>query len=315
MLYRDKPNFAATVNAASERLGISPTAVEKDYWVSEVLRDLNRVHAGDFILKGGTSLSKGYGVTNRFSEDIDLLIIPGERGRGATDTLIKSMADDAAEAVGGEAKSVGGAEQGRHRAYEVSYPTPRPQTATIQTRVLLEMGIRGGDWPARRVAIGSLLGDALAAAGVDIPAFDDLRPFKMVCLHPARTLLEKLFALHSVALAIEADPEFALRGHQGRHGYDVYQLLRDDDVLAVVSDPAQLHPILDDIEEYNRRFFGGVERPPDGFSQSPAFEGRATRASELLGSEYAATMPDLYFGDAPLPTWRQIGQRVGDVGL
>jgi hypothetical protein len=86
-LFRDSEEFGPTLDAAAEHLGISATAVEKDYWVSEVLRVLARNFAGDFIFKGGTSLSKGYRIVERFSEDIDILVRPG--GRGTTNRLMK----------------------------------------------------------------------------------------------------------------------------------------------------------------------------------------------------------------------------------
>ncbi len=70
--FRDSDEFGPTLDSAAERIGISPTAVEKDYWVSEVLRVLVVGFPGDFIFKGGTSLSKGYGIVERFSEDIDV---------------------------------------------------------------------------------------------------------------------------------------------------------------------------------------------------------------------------------------------------
>jgi hypothetical protein len=56
-LFRDSEEFGPTLDAAAERLGISATAVEKDHWVSEVLRVLARDFGGDFISKGGTSLN------------------------------------------------------------------------------------------------------------------------------------------------------------------------------------------------------------------------------------------------------------------
>ena len=62
--FRDSKEFGPTLDAAAERLGISATAVEKDYWVSEVLRVLARHFGGDFIFKGGTSLSKGYRIVD-----------------------------------------------------------------------------------------------------------------------------------------------------------------------------------------------------------------------------------------------------------
>jgi hypothetical protein len=106
--FRDLREFGPTLDAAAERLGISPTAIEKDYWVSEVLRVLGHGFEGDFIFKGGTSLSKGYRVVERFSEDIDVLVVPGERGRGATDKLMKAMGEAAGAGVGGSASTVGG---------------------------------------------------------------------------------------------------------------------------------------------------------------------------------------------------------------
>jgi hypothetical protein len=53
--------------------GISPAAVEKDYWVSEALRALASGYGDDFVFKGGTSLSKGYRIIELFSEDIGRL--------------------------------------------------------------------------------------------------------------------------------------------------------------------------------------------------------------------------------------------------
>ena len=61
-------------NVAEEK-GIVDNAVEKDYWVSMVLRAIFSLpYAAAFVFKGGTSLSKGWGLIERFSEDIDLAI-------------------------------------------------------------------------------------------------------------------------------------------------------------------------------------------------------------------------------------------------
>lgn len=61
-------------NVAEEK-GIVDNAVEKDYWVSMVLRAIFSLpYAAAFVFKGGTSLSKGWGLIERFSEDVDLAI-------------------------------------------------------------------------------------------------------------------------------------------------------------------------------------------------------------------------------------------------
>lgn len=59
----------------AEKRGIVDNAVEKDYWISMVLRSIFSLpYATAFVFKGGTSLSKGWKLIERFSEDIDLAI-------------------------------------------------------------------------------------------------------------------------------------------------------------------------------------------------------------------------------------------------
>jgi hypothetical protein len=61
---------------AHARLGLAPASIEKDFWVCWTLRALFRLPAwdGHLTFKGGTSLSKGWGLIARFSEDIDVVI-------------------------------------------------------------------------------------------------------------------------------------------------------------------------------------------------------------------------------------------------
>ena len=310
--FADLGEFAPTLEAAAEQLGISPTAVEKDYWVSQVLRVLGRDFGGDFIFKGGTSLSKAYRLVERFSEDIDILVLPGERGRGATDKLMKTMADAAAAGVGGSATAVGGSETGRPRSYEIAYPATRAPTALIRTGVLLEMGVRGGPHPHALVPIGSLLGDALEAAGTDLGEFDDLEPFEVAVLHPGRTLLEKLVLIHALAQQLAAGTGGSIDRRSGRHFYDVYQLLGNRQVLDLLADRDQTEQVMRSVEEINRAFFGGdgIEvRPAAGFASCPAFD-PTSDISTRLRAAYESTMPELYFGAGPLPAWNEICGRV-----
>ena len=315
MRFRDSDEFGPTLDVVAERLDISATGVEKDYWVSEVLRVLVASFPDDFVFKGGTSLSKGYGIIERFSEDIDMLVLPGDRGRGAVDKLMKAMGEAAAAGVGGEATGVGGAESGRHRSFAVSYPATRKRTALIATSVLLEMGVRRGRHPHERVAIGSLLGEALAAAGNDLDEYEDLAPFEVPVLHPARTLLEKLVHVHELSLPLIADDGQPPKPRSGRHFSDIHELLGDERVLRLLEDRHQTRAVIDSIDEITQKFFGGTEgasaRPEGGFASSAAFD-PATSASARCRVAYEATMPELYFGSDPLPTWDEICQRVAD---
>lgn len=58
-----------------DQMGILPALIEKDYWIMNVLYGLKK-QGFDFEMKGGTSLSKGYKIIDRFSEDIDIYIHP-----------------------------------------------------------------------------------------------------------------------------------------------------------------------------------------------------------------------------------------------
>ena len=59
----------------NNRLGLPIQAVEKDWWVTMVLKAVfSSSFAEHFVFKGGTSLSKAYHLIDRFSEDIDLAI-------------------------------------------------------------------------------------------------------------------------------------------------------------------------------------------------------------------------------------------------
>jgi hypothetical protein len=92
-------DLEALSGAAAEALGIpDPAFVEKDFWVVELLRSLVRPLAveatgkepasAEVLFKGGTSLSKAYGLIDRFSEDVDILVICRGLGRQTTDTRV-----------------------------------------------------------------------------------------------------------------------------------------------------------------------------------------------------------------------------------
>src|SRR5215813_12527108 len=72
---------------AAARLGAPEQNVEKDFWVTWTLDVLfNGLPAGHprFLFKGGTSLSKGYGLISRFSEDIDITVFREDLGQAAS---------------------------------------------------------------------------------------------------------------------------------------------------------------------------------------------------------------------------------------
>jgi predicted nucleotidyltransferase component of viral defense system len=75
-LHHDIKLFSDTLRAASRHLDIKLEFVEKDYWITLVLSRLSKSkYVAESVFKGGTSLSKGYNLIERFSEDVDIAII------------------------------------------------------------------------------------------------------------------------------------------------------------------------------------------------------------------------------------------------
>ena len=75
----EHPDFEQAVLEAAEHFrerGLRPAIIEKDYYVIEVLRIIAGTVGDKTIFKGGTSLSKGWNLIGRFSEDIDIFLDP-----------------------------------------------------------------------------------------------------------------------------------------------------------------------------------------------------------------------------------------------
>lgn len=70
-----RDDFSDLLRIVAVEKGIEPALVEKDYWIMHCLHGL-QILGLSFELKGGTALSKGFGLINRFSEDIDIRIEP-----------------------------------------------------------------------------------------------------------------------------------------------------------------------------------------------------------------------------------------------
>ncbi len=183
--------------------------VEKDYWVTHTLWAL---HEQGFAIwfKGGTSLSKGFGLIERFSEDVDVRLDAGTSG--LTDPVLSwknqrsgvserdAWFDRIAEAavVPGCAVTRDRSRSGRYQraaAFEVAYPalhSPRLPDA-MRPFVLLEVG-RARVVPAVTRPLSSWLHDLLEQEG-QLSDFTDNRPRAVRCIHPWVTALEKVEAI------------------------------------------------------------------------------------------------------------------------
>ncbi len=309
-LLRARRDFDATVDAAAGQRGISAVIIEKDYWVSQVLRTLASDFPGDFIFKGGTSLSKCYRMIDRFSEDVDILVVPSGRGGGAIDKLMKEMASAACAALGATPGG-GRSSRGESRTVHVPYPTRRPLAQGISPAVVLEMGIRGGDQPSEMLEAGCLLADILTQAGQEITAYEDLQAVLLPVLHPGRTLLEKLAVVHT---SLGGEPAEAECQKHGRHYYDIYQLLGDDRVASLLRDRPQVEEVVGSIQAITDRYFTKpgeprkMVRPAAGWASSAAFDPSNVR----LGEGYARSMKVLSLAPGKYPRFSEVCLRVAE---
>ena len=219
MTLDEHPQFRELIGITADDLNIVPELVEKDYWVTRVLRavaaeeGLNK----QVIFKGGTSLSKGWKLIDRFSEDVDLLatgpdfsVPPGKAARAAVFQRIIECVENNAPLV--RPKTDGLSQEQRDFLYfkaksncNVRLPLPGRRITVGSDPIdyiFLEMGFRGSPNPTETVGINSLVGEAIlqgrAGQAEGLSDYkDDFSIFDFVLLHPNRTLVEKLLALHS----------------------------------------------------------------------------------------------------------------------
>ena len=120
--------------------------VEKDFWVTEVLRGVARCGADtgvSAVFKGGTSLSKTFGLIQRFSEDVDVIVIAPGQSTEKDDRCLKSFVA-AAEAATGLKATIDDrtATKGVKRTARLEYPTNSATGAMWQSWRLCPFGGR-----------------------------------------------------------------------------------------------------------------------------------------------------------------------------
>lgn len=311
---QDPDLFRDTVLAAADRMDVQPLAVEKDYWVCRALRGLVTSFPGQVIFKGGTSLEK-LRLIQRFSEDLDLLVVASfpdvRKGKAA----LKEMCRVAAAAVESDLSDElsGGKLGGQHRR---AYVTPPLDEAAGTApglaepgRVLIELGQSGGRDPWEPVPVTSLLARQLVDAGMDVDAYDDLRPFDVPILHPGRTLLEKLLRVNNFSVDDVARASEHGWPRIGRQFYDIWALLNDDRTLAFLADEEWAGAILADCYAISEMFQGDQPAPEGGFSRCAAFDPDGPLAPRLR-EHHDDAMTNLYYGAGRGPTFDEVLERV-----
>jgi hypothetical protein len=312
MLLREDADFQTAIDRAAASLGEPAAFIEKDYWVTQVLRSLAETQRGGFVLKGGTSLSKGYGIINRFSEDVDILVVPrADESNAVAERRLRGVTEAVAAILDLEWSERRPPGRGHHpsRGDDLRYGgAKRAGSLPISPDVVyLETRIGDGQEPSEMATIAPMIARWGELAG---QVFADLEPFDVRVLEPRRTLIEKLVAVHHVASVWT--PESPEKGRHGRHYHDIFKLLGHEPTLVKLHQRVRFGHILRDVERISDDFYDGhTERPDEGFARSAAFA--PPRGSDLrkwLEESYVISL-GLLSPTEPRPTFRQVLKRVG----
>ena len=225
--------FSDTLKAASQHLNIRLDFVEKDYWITLALNRLSKSEfASDAVFKGGTSLSKGYNLIKRFSEDVDIAIInkdnkSGNKIKGIIRTIEKEMTIELNELYMEGVTSKGS----RFRKSVFEYDSV--DSKNKNNKLIVEINSFANPFPFQSLPIKSMVVDFLTETDNEkyIEIYN-LQPFKINVLNKEQTLLEKMVSL--IRFSYEKDIVESI-SKKIRHFYDLYYLMNDKECVAYVN--------------------------------------------------------------------------------
>jgi hypothetical protein len=317
----DEDARAGLFATTGQRLGTTAQNVEKDFWVCWTLDALFNGRDGGprLLFKGGTSLSKGFGLIRRFSEDVDVTVFRDDLGQGYSLDELAEMSrkkrdralDDIKAAcesyINGElyerlqtivAELAGrtntppdklsvSANPDDSQSLLIRYPTATPADEYIDKIVKIESGAKSALDPHSIKPI-------LPYCANDVPDVD-LSVTNVTVVDAERTFWDKIVILHGRRRWFEIRGSLLGGGHRvSRHYYDVHELMQSE---VGQSAAANLGLGADCVNHarmfFNRPDFDLASAHPPSFVLTP--EGNMY---DELKRDYAA-MADMIFGDAP----------------
>lgn len=292
------PEFRQLLLAVERDKRIERSLVEKDYWIMHVLHGLQQGGFA-FELKGGTSLSKGYGIIHRFSEDIDIRIEPpanmdvkigpnhikpdhcASRKR-YYDWLAKEIKIDGIHriirdtAFDNEKYFSGG--------IRLFYNSTFPVTGGIKEGVLLEVGFDEVT-PNSPTDISSWALDFALQKGLKV---EDNRARGVLCYHPGYTFVEKL---QTIATKFRKQRETGkMPANFIRHYYDAACLLKNEVVQEFIG--------TEKYQQHKKKRFPAIDQK-NPIAQQEAFLLKDEQLTKLYEQEYKNTAALYYQGQPP----------------
>lgn len=293
------PEFKELLNIVSSQKGIEVTLVEKDYWIMHVLYSLKQ-QGIDFELKGGTSLSKGFGIIHRFSEDIDIhikthfgFITEGKEDKKEIregrklfyDALAKNLSIDGIIRIERD-HAFDDTEKYRSGGIRLYYETFTPNFNDIKEGILLEAGF-DTTTPNIQINITSWVWEYLVTLNMESQYVNNMA-CSISCYHPGYTLVEKLQTIirkyRNRNTASEANNKNFMRQY-----YDVYCLLGNEEILAFTETPEYT-------AHKDARIKGADKTIP--IAEHPALLLKDVKTREVFKAQYKATSK-LYYNGQP----------------
>ena len=216
-LHDNKEEFRNAVLFSADQNRLAPAAVEKDYYVTLILKGLKE-RLPFIVFKGGTSLSKCHKVIKRFSEDIDVTIdtklSQGQMGK------VKDSIKAVAEELGLTIPNIDETRSRRsYNKYLLAYDTVLERlNDDLQPTVILETSFAEVSFPTVILPVHSFIGDMMETEALEMVESYGLRSFDMKVQGIDRTMIDKVFAICDYYMKGD------VRRHS-RHIYDIYKLL------------------------------------------------------------------------------------------
>jgi len=235
MKLHESPNdFKDLITATAQFMNIREVYVEKDYWVTLLLKRLSlHPDASRVIFKGGTSLSKGYGLVKRFSEDVDLALITDGLNGAQLKKLISKVSKELTLAPFLEVNDPElTSKMGMSRRTLHSYPryVDDNNFGPVKENILLEINCFGKPTPNSNKMISSFVCDFLINNNMknEVSNFD-LESFTVLVLDYKRTFVEKILAISYASFEDGENSDKEMRARV-RHFYDLTALHQEEEI-------------------------------------------------------------------------------------
>ncbi len=317
-LHNDKRLFRQAVQATAQRLRIPEIYVEKDYWVTFVLHAIFHSDIGnETVFKGGTALSKCFGLIERFSEDIDLVVL---RHAGESNNQLTNKIKEVGRVVSSvlpevQVKSLT-QKKGMNRKTAHSYAKEfNGAYGQVRDVIAVEATWLGHHEPHVTTTVSAMVYQMMLETGQEAMADEfGLRPFELRALDPRRTMCEKIMSL--VRFSYNDDALEDLR-NKVRHTYDLQRMLSRPELRNFLESEEFTTMLLrvarDDADSYRNNHEWLKYHPLDAviFAELP-------KVWNSLKTTYTGVFSNLVFGELPNETavfsaMEQVRERLRDV--